>query len=210
MNDKLSHGSSLQGNATHIDIIKEAIKTGYLGNGTDHSGIYFILAGDDVDDVGLCTDWCAYNSYSDDFVYAFIGHPNRCNNAKSSTNRCIPYINHGVSPNGDIALDAIVNMMAHEMQEVLTDPLCNAWQVSDEAATSGNNGPHGSSWQASNSCNGEEISDWCMPPNATPDEWFPNTTKLENGASWNIEIKHYRFLIQSVWNPVTNECTMSS
>lgn len=204
MNDNLSHGNSLQGNATHIDIIKAAINTGYLGKGTDHSGIYLILAGKDVDDVGLCTDWCAYNSHSDDFVYAFIGHPDRCNKPDPSKNRCIPYINRQVSPNGDPAFDAIIGNMAHEFQEMLTDPVGNAWRVSDKASETS----HDSS--GSNSRYDEEISDWCMPPYVSTDEWFPNRAKLENGASWNIQIERYKFLIQSVWNPITNKCTMSS
>ncbi|RUS13800.1 hypothetical protein BC937DRAFT_94756 [Endogone sp. FLAS-F59071] len=182
MNDLKSHGDSLQGNSSHVDIITKAVETGYLGNGIDHSGVYFILAGEDVDDVGLCTDWCAYNSYTDDFV-------------DPSKNRCIPYLNNQVSPNGDPALDAIVGMIAHELPEMLTDPLGNGWQVSNEAP---------------NSRYTEEIADWCMPPNATPDEWFPNVTKLENGASWNLQVGSAKWLIQSMWNPVTNQCTMAS
>ncbi|RUP43559.1 phosphate-induced protein 1 [Jimgerdemannia flammicorona] len=186
INDNYSHGRSLQGNATHIDIIEKAIESAYLGKGTDHAGIYFILAAEDVDEEGLCTKWCAYNSYTSDFVYAFIGHPNKC------PQLCIPELNRNVSPNGDPALDATVNMIAHELVELMTDPHNDAWRVGNSTAS-------------------EEISEWCMPPNATPEEWFgPNVQKLDSGASWNLQVNDTKWLIQSVWNPVAKKCVMSS
>ncbi|RUS31865.1 hypothetical protein BC938DRAFT_476885 [Jimgerdemannia flammicorona] len=105
---------------------------------------------------------------------------------------CIPELNRNVSPNGDPALDATVNMIAHELVELMTDP-------------------HNDAWRVGNSTTSEEISEWCMPPNATPEEWFgPNVQKLDSGASWNLQVNDTKWLIQSVWNPVAKKCVMSS
>jgi hypothetical protein len=85
-----------------------------------------------------------------------------------------------VSPNGNLGADAMISVIAHEAAEAVTDPDLNAWYDS----------------------NGEEIADKCA--------WiFGTTHKLSNGASYNMIVNGYKYLIQELWNQRTQSCTLS-
>ncbi|OZJ05819.1 hypothetical protein BZG36_00952 [Bifiguratus adelaidae] len=187
--DNFSAGKSLQGNSSHIAIIEQAINHGQISQGNvDKNGLYFIIASDDVEDQsGFCTSWCSYNSWSEELLYAFIGNPNRC------PQQCIPSLIRDKSPNNDPALDSIVNMMAHELQELLTDPWGDAYRIQSNNATS---------------AQGEEAGDMCAPPHVSSADWFQFVHRDEQGAAYNFGLAGKNYLLQAVYNPMTKTCEM--
>jgi Phosphate-induced protein 1 conserved region len=50
--------------------------------------------------------------------YSFVGNPDRCPSACEMQT---------ISPNNDSGADGVASIMAHEAEEMLTDPDLNAW-----------------------------------------------------------------------------------
>jgi len=74
------------------------------------------------------------------------------------------------SPNGNVALDAMASVLAHEIDETITDPLLNAWY----------------------DANGSENADKCA--------WtFGVTQKASNGSAFNFTSNGTNYLIQQNW-----------
>jgi hypothetical protein len=87
-----------------------------------------------------------------------------------------------VSPNGLPNVDALVSIVVHEVLEIISDPLFNAWFISGS---------------------GEENADCC--------EWqFGITNTLDNGAIYNVEFPGgHKYLLQQqlVLNGESSYCT---
>jgi hypothetical protein len=182
----------LAGHDAYTKIIQDAAaNTQHLGESIDSHGIYLVFTSEDVSMDGFCTEWCGYNSWTDQFLFAIIGHPKRCPDA------CVPPLNREVSPNGNIYADAMVTTLAHELIDLLTDPVGNGYRVAESDK--------------------EEVGDFCMPPTATTAEWLGqegvDLNKTESGAYYNIvlgENGQYKHLIQSIWSPKESKCVMGS
>lgn len=124
----------------------------------------------------FCVDFCGWHSYesSDDLKYAWIGVPyNGC--------PCFPQTDS--SPNNNPAIDAVINVIAHEVAETATDADIHAWYYDDGT-------------------NFIENGDQCA-------WYFPDyQTDPDTGALYNIYVDSMYFYIQAIWNLQANDCTM--
>src|SRR5439155_458117 len=113
--DFYSHGTSL----SDADI--QAIVAAQ--NPTDTSGVYFVLTSADVTaSSGFCTQYCGWHTHGTiggrDIKYAFVGNPDRCPSACEAQT---------TGPNGNAGADGMASIIAHELEEAVTDPDLNAW-----------------------------------------------------------------------------------
>ena len=159
-----------------------AVVTRAFTNGmpVDANGVYFVLTAPGVTATsGFLTQYCGWHtagSYSGTVVkYAFVGDakgPNLHNCALQTSN----------GPNGDPSADAMVSVVAHELEETVTDPQLSAWW--DDAS-------------------GGENADKCA--------WtFGTTYAAANGSAANMKLGALDYLIQRNWvNASGGSCALS-
>jgi hypothetical protein len=161
-------------------IVQDAIN-GANGTGSlpaDSNGVYFVLTSADVtESSGFCTQYCGWHTHGTiagtDIKYAFIGNPDRCPSACEAQS--------GSSPNGNTGADGMASIIAHELEESVTDPDLNAWYDS----------------------RGEENADKCA--------WTFGTTFIANGAYANMQLGSRYYLIQRNWvNANGGYCSLSN
>jgi len=163
INDSYSQGTSLSDSQIQT-IVSSAISSGKLPK--DPNGVYFVLTSADVTaNSGFCTQYCGWHTHGtiggSDIKYSFVGNPDRCPSACSAQT---------TSPNGNAGADGMVSIIAHELEEAVTDPDLNAWFDS----------------------RGAENADKCA--------WtFGATTTMSNGAHYNMTIGTRKYLIQQNW-----------
>ncbi len=137
---------------------------------TDVNGIYFVLTAPNVTEGQFCQQYCGYHDHasinSTDIKFAFVGDPaTQCPSTANLT--CSA---QGVTPNSNEGADAMANVMAHELNEAITDPDLNAWF--DDF--------------------GQEVGDLCNFD-------FGNFFRVSNGSAANINLGPRKFLIQQNW-----------
>ncbi|HVG21263.1 MAG TPA: hypothetical protein VNI02_19625 [Blastocatellia bacterium] len=118
--DTGSQGTSLT-DARVLTIVTSAISSGRLP--FNSSGVYFVLTSSNVSETsGFCSQYCGWHTAANTSVghvrYSFVGNAARCLNACSAQTN---------SPNGIAGADAMVSIVAHELEEANTDPDLNAW-----------------------------------------------------------------------------------
>jgi len=172
--DNYSLGTSLNDGSIKT-IVQNAINSNKLP--LDANGVYFVLTSADVNETtGFCTQYCGWHTYA--FIngtyikYSFVGNADRCPGACSI---------QSPGPNGTTGPDAMVSVIAHELEEAATDPLLNAWYDSQ----------------------GEENADKCA--------WtFGSTQIANNGAQYNVMLGGAPYMIQQNWvNASGGYCAMS-
>jgi hypothetical protein len=156
------------------NIVKSAITTP-TGGGTsalpsDPNGLYFVLTSSDVNESsGFCTKYCGWHTHGSingtDIKYSFVGNPDRCPSACEAQT---------TSPNGNAGADGMASIIAHELEEAVTDPDLNAWYDT----------------------RGRENADKCA--------WtFGSTYKVANGSLANMKLPSTcntcNYLIQQNW-----------
>ena len=177
--DNYSQGTAL-GTTGVQAVVNNALNAGSLPS--DTNGIYLVLTSQDVTEGNFCVTYCGYHTdriiNGKDIKYGFIGNPaTQCNSTHNGP-RCSL---HGVTPNDNEGADAMANVMAHEINETVTDPDLNAW-FSDSS--------------------GGEVGDLC---NFT----FGNPFLVPNAALANITLNGRNFLIQENWvNDSKGFCAM--
>lgn len=156
------------GQSVSDSAIQSEIVSGFTSGALtyDASTVYTVFSGPGVNlGGGFGTQYCAYHgdfSWSGKVVlYAVMPYnetyPSACTAQQTS-------------PNGDVAADAEVNTLAHELEEANTDPQLNAWYDR----------------------RGYENADKCA--------WnFGSTQTTSNGARWNITVGSKNFLVQMNW-----------
>ena len=123
----------------------------------------------DVTNSGFCTQFCGWHFFNGNIKFAWIGvPPSGCN--------CFA---QGYSPNGNAAVDSVVNVLAHELAEAATDPYLDAW--------------YNSNWY--------ENADICA--------WNFGGRMWSGSYLYNIEVGGLRYYIQSNYNLNTKMCAMS-
>jgi hypothetical protein len=180
--DNYSLGSNLS-DANIKTIVTNAISSGVVPN--DTNGVYFVLTSEDVNETsGFCTQYCGWHTHGtisgSDIKYAFVGNPARCPSACQAQ----PMVNGAyVSPNNNVGADGMASIVAHELEESVTDPDLNAWYDK----------------------RGAENADKCA--------WtFGTVAKLANGSYTNVTMGGLNFLIQQNWvnaSPTNQYCAMS-
>jgi hypothetical protein len=145
------------------------IVAAHLNNGDfprDVNGIYLVLTGTNVTaSSGFCTQYCGWHTHFSnggvDVKYAFIGSVSRCPNSCAIQNP---------GPNGDLNTDGMASIIAHEMEEAVTDPDLNAW------------------WQNST---GMENADKCA--------WTFGAVSGSGNAKYNMTFGGKNWMIQQNW-----------
>ena len=103
-------------------IVASALSSGLPA---DTNGVYFVLTAPGITETsGFLSKYCGWHTWATiggkNIKYSFVGNaqgPNLGSCAWQTTQ----------SPNGDPAADAMVSVMAHELEEAASDPNLNAW-----------------------------------------------------------------------------------
>jgi hypothetical protein len=171
--DNYSRGTTLSDSAVQA-VVASAISNGLT---KDTNAVYFVLTSADVNESsGFCTQYCGWHTHGtisgSDIKYAFIGNPDRCPSACT---------NGTASPNGNVGADGMASIIAHELEEAVTDPDLNAWYDRQ----------------------GAENADKCA--------WtFGTTYATSNGGVANVKLGSTDYLIQRNWvNAGGGYCSMS-
>ena len=171
--DNYSQGKNLS-DASVQAIVSSAINSGRLPRNAN--GIYFVLTSADVAETsGFCSQYCGWHTYSNisgtNIKYGFIGNPSRCPSSCGA---------QSTTPNGNFAADSMASIIAHELEESVTDPNLNAW------------------YDAS----GQENADKCA--------WkFGSVFRTSNGSYANVAFGGLYYLIQENWvNAGSGSCAM--
>ena len=158
------YGTSLT-DANIQSIVSNAISSGALPS--DTNGVYFVLTSGDVGETsGFLTQYCGWHTRGTingaDIKYSFVG------DASKNLSACA--VQTKLSPNGNPAADAMASVIAHELEESVTDPDLNAWYDS----------------------RGYENADKCA--------WtFGTTSTALNGSAYNMTLGSMQYLIQRNW-----------
>jgi hypothetical protein len=160
--DAYSQGTSLSDAAIQA-VVASAINSGRLPK--DGNGVYFVLTSADVTaSSGFCTQYCGWHTHGTiggtDIKYSFVGNPDRCPSACEQQT---------VGPNGNAGADGMASIIAHELEEAVTDPDLNAWYDR----------------------RGAENADKCA--------WTFGTTYPASGALANMQLGSRNYLIQQNW-----------
>lgn len=161
--DNYSQGTSLS-DAAIKTIVSSAITSGRLPKNA--SALYLVLTSQDVNaSSGFCTQYCGWHTHGtisgSDIKYSFVGNPARCISSCAAQT---------VGPNGNAGADGMASILAHELEEAVTDPDLNAWYDGQ----------------------GAENADKCA--------WtFGSTTTLPSGAKYNMTLGSRNYLIQQNW-----------
>jgi len=163
-NDDYSLGKTLT-DAGVDTVVMQAISCKRLPS--DPQGVYFVLTSADVSESsGFCSKYCGWHTHltsaGNDIKYAFVGDPDRCINSCAA---------QSAGPNGNAGADGMVSIIAHELEEAVTDPDLYAWFDSS----------------------GAENADKCA--------WtFGSTYTAPNGATANMHLGSRDYLIQQNWS----------
>ncbi|KAH6761250.1 EXORDIUM like 3 [Perilla frutescens var. frutescens] len=201
-NDRLySHGKSLT-RLSAQSVIKSAVSAATRPLPVNpRSGVYLLLTSDDVYLDNFCTDICGFHYFTFPSIvgytlpYAWVG-----NSAKLCPGVCaypfsvpkfIPNLTAVKSPNGDVGVDGMISVIAHEIAEVSTNPLVNAWYAGGDPVTP------------------VEIADLCEGIYGTGGggSYTGQMMNDRDGATYNMNGIRRRFLVQWVWNKLLNYCT---
>jgi hypothetical protein len=162
--DAYSQGSNNLSDTAIANIVSRSIITNALP--ADANGIYFVLTSSDVSKSGYLTSYCGWHTYATisqtNIKYAFVGDPTGPNVASCAAQTT-------ASPNGDVGADAMVSVIAHELEEAVTDPNLNAWYDN----------------------RGYENADKCA--------WTFGSTYATNGAVANMNLAGHDYLVQRNW-----------
>lgn len=160
--DAYSQGSTLS------DASIKAIVAAHAGVDLplDGNGIYFVLTSSDVNETsGFCNVYCGWHTHGSingrNLKYAFVGNPDRCPSACEA---------QATSPNNDSGGDGMANIISHEQEEAITDPVLNAWYDTL----------------------GRENADKCA--------WkFGFESTAANGSKYDVVLNGTQYLIQKNW-----------
>lgn len=166
-------------------IIEDAIKVTPVAPNTaklplDAKGIYVVVTASNVNLNGFCKTYCGYHSFgtiaaTNDIVYIFIGDVTRCPGSCAAQLRA--------SPNNNVGLDASIDVLSHEITEVITDPYFDGY------------------FQDSN---GGEIADLCAYNYGTTFSLSPFN------ALYNMVLASAQYLTQSLWSNVARKCVLNA
>lgn len=175
INDSYSQGTALT-DAQVKAVVSSAIASHALPS--DPNAVYLVLTSADVNETsGFCTQYCGWHTHAtiagSDIKYSFVGNPDRCPSACEWQSTS--------SPNNNPGADGMASIIAHELEEAVTDPDLNAWYDR----------------------RGQENADKCA--------WTFGATSTEtNGSLSNVRLGGNPYLIQRNWvNAAGGYCALS-
>nr|XP_016457537.1 PREDICTED: protein EXORDIUM-like 7 [Nicotiana tabacum] len=174
------------------------------------NGVYLVLTSYDVQVQEFCRAVCGFHYLTFPSIlgvtvpYAWVGYsgkqcPGFCAYPfawpKNSGKPPPSTINGGNSlmgaPNGDPGVDGMISVIAHEIAEVSSNPLVNAWYAGDDPIAP------------------TEIADLCLGVYGTGagGGFVGQVYKDSWGNGFNLHgVKGRKFLVQWVWNPLRRRC----
>lgn len=198
--DPYSHGRTLSRMSVQ-EVIRNAIGTNGSLPVDPRGGLYMVLTSPDVVMQDFCRAVCGFHYFTFPSIvgytlpYAWIG-----NSEKQCPEYCaypfaVPSYMTGVTPlkppNGDIGVDGMMSVIGHELAEISSNPLINAWYAGDDATAP------------------TEIADLCEGIYGTGGggSYMGSVLQDASSATYNMNgINGRRFLVQWVWNPNLNYC----
>ncbi len=163
--DAYSHGKSLS-DADVQAIVSEHLAKIPIEFPIDSNALYFVLtSGDVAESSGFGSQYCGWHTAANmngtDIKFSFVG-----NSVPLYTSGCQAQT---VGPNGSSGADGMASVIAHEMEEAISDPDQNGWYFKT----------------------GNENADQCA--------WKFGKTYQSNGAMANMRLGARDFLIQQNW-----------
>lgn len=168
------------------------------------NGLYLVLTSHDVQVQEFCRAVCGFHYFTFPSVvgvtvpYAWIGHsgaqcPGMCAYPFAWPGGSSPPHGSGVmgAPNGDPGTDGMISVIAHELAEVSSNPLVNAWYAGEDPMAP------------------TEIADLCLGVYGSGGGggYVGVVSKDSWGNGYNLNgVKGRKYLVQWVWNPVRRRC----
>ncbi|XP_010276182.1 PREDICTED: protein EXORDIUM-like 7 [Nelumbo nucifera] len=201
-----SHGTTLSRLAMQ-SIIRTAV-TAYGGIPLNpYSGLYLVLTSSDVRVEDFCRAVCGFHYFTFPAIvgvtvpYAWVGYsgtqcPGMCAYPFAWPNYSGRPPSNGANnimgaPNGDVGVDGMISVIAHELAEVSSNPLVNAWYAGDDPTAP------------------TEIADLCVGVYGSGGGGgYAGKVYRDNwGNGYNLNgVRGRKFLVQWVWNPVRKRC----
>ncbi|KAJ3679920.1 hypothetical protein LUZ60_016198 [Juncus effusus] len=166
-------------------------------------GLYLVLTSPEVAVENFCGQVCGFHYFTYPSIvgytlpYAWVGNSHgRCPEVCAypfAVPSYIPTAKAEMPPNGDIGVDGMVSVVAHELAEMASNPLVNAWYAGGDPSFP------------------TEIADLCEGIYGTGGGGSYTGQLLtdgENGAAYNVNgVGGRKFLVQWIWNPYLNYCS---
>ncbi|KAF5785762.1 putative protein EXORDIUM [Helianthus annuus] len=164
-------------------------------------GLYLVLTSDDIHVQDFCVTACGFHYFTFPSIvgytlpYAWVENSERMCSGLCAYPFAIPDYARGIvkplkSPNGKVGVDAMISVIAHDMEEMATDPLINDWYASSDPADP------------------VEIADLCIGKygGGGGSGYLGEVRRDANGVVFNVYGIRRRFLIQWVWSYVADDC----
>ncbi|XP_073064372.1 protein EXORDIUM-like 3 [Primulina eburnea] len=201
-NDRFySHGKSLTRLSVQ-SVIKSAVTASTRPLPINpKSGVYLLLTSGEVFVQDFCNNVCGFHYFTFPSIvgytlpYAWVGNSAKLCPAVCAYPFAVPEYIPGLKavkpPNGDIGVDGMISVIAHEIAELSTNPLINAWYAGQDPVFP------------------VEIADLCEGIYGTGGggSYTGQMLNGEDGATFNMNGIRRRFLVQWVWNHLVNYCT---
>uniref|UniRef100_A0A0D9WLG1 Protein EXORDIUM-like 3 n=1 Tax=Leersia perrieri TaxID=77586 RepID=A0A0D9WLG1_9ORYZ len=201
---RMSRGARL----SRLDIqsvVRDAVTATTRPLPVDSGGVYLVLTSPEVAVENFCGQVCGFHYFTFPSVvgytlpYAWVGNSAaRCPEICAYPFAIPSYIVAGgrrpeSPPNGDSGIDGMVSVIAHELAELASNPLANAWYAGEDPSFP------------------TEIADLCEGIYGTGGGGAYTGQLLtdgRSGASYNVNgVGGRRFLVQWVWDPVVSYCS---
>lgn len=201
VNDRhYSHGKSLT-RLSIQSVIKSAVTALRHPLPIDpRTGLYLLLTSSDVAVQDFCRAVCGFHYFTFPSIvgytlpYAWVGHsgtqcPDVCAYPFS-----IPAYMTGMkpfkSPNNNVGVDGMISVISHELSELASNPLVNAWYAGQDPSAP------------------TEIADLCegIYGSGGGGSYTGQVLQDKTGASYNLNGLRRRFLVQWIWHPVLSAC----
>ncbi|CAM8945254.1 unnamed protein product [Rhodiola kirilowii] len=195
-----SHGKALT-RLTVQEVIASAVKSAPFPADHKH-GIYLVLTSDDVKMQDFCRAVCGFHYFTFPSMvgwtlpYAWIGDSGKLCPEVCAYPFAIPAYMNGAgalrAPNDDVGVDGMLSVIAHELAELATNPLVNAWYAGEDPTAP------------------TEIGDLCEGLYGTGGGggYTGQVMQDRKGRTFNVNgINGRRFLVQWIWNPFLKACS---
>ncbi|KAL8508491.1 hypothetical protein ACS0TY_018934 [Phlomoides rotata] len=204
---RYSHGGTLT-RLSIQSIIKNAVTASRFHRSLPlnyRTGLYLVLTSRDVQMEEFCRAICGFHYFTFPSIvgvtmpYAWIGYsgkqcPGMCAFpfAFPGGNQPAPATAGVVGPpNGDVGTDGMISVIAHELAEVSSNPLINAWYAGEDPTAP------------------TEIADLCLGlyGSGGGGGYMGAVGKDSYGNGYNLNgVKGRKYLVQWVWDPVRRRC----
>ena len=196
-----SHGTDLT-RLSIQNVIATAVQSARFP--VDHrNGMFLVLTSQDVTMQDFCRAVCGFHYFTFPSMvgytlpYAWVGHSGKQCPEQCAYPFAVPAYMAGGGPgalsppNRDVALDGMISVIGHELAEVASNPLVNAWYAGEDPTAP------------------TEIGDLCEGLYGTGGGggYIGQVMRDEGGGTFNVHGRNGRkFLLQWLWSPVLKAC----